>query len=122
MAKRKAAEYGGRMPEPQWGDIYIADLGEERKTRPVIVVQNDSGNHFSEHVIVVVITSQIKQFLPTHVYIPTSCGIKKPSTAVCETIVTIDKADLLRRIGTVKNRPQEAQIRAALRASLNLSR
>ena len=31
--------------QPRWGDIYIADLGD-RKIRPVIIVQNNSGNHF----------------------------------------------------------------------------
>lgn len=106
--------------QPKWGDIYIADLGD-RKVRPVIIVQNNSGNHFSDHVIVVAVTSRKKNDQPTHVIIPPKCGLKKVSTAVCETILTIDKNDLLRWVGTVAGYPQEHQIRRAIEVSLNLS-
>lgn len=109
-----------QTPEPRWGDIFIADLGMERKIRPVIVVQNDFGNHYSENVIVVPLTSRAKNTQPTHVYIHTKCGIRKPSTAVCEMVLTIRKEDLLRWVGTVHNKPQEKAIRKALEISLNI--
>lgn len=105
--------------QPQWGDIYIADLGE-RKIRPVIVVQNNSGNQFSDNIIVVPLTSQKKNDQPTHVIIPTKCGLKQRSTAVCETILTIEKKRLFRWIGMVTGHPQERQLRKAIEISLNL--
>ena len=105
--------------QPQWGDIYIANLGE-RKIRQVIVVQNNSGNHFSDNVIVVPITSRPKNSQPTHVHIPTKCGLCRPSTAICETILTIDKGSLLRWKGTVAGYPQEHALRRAIEISLNL--
>ena len=106
--------------QPQWGDIYIADLGE-RKNRPVIVIQNNSGNHFSGNIIVVPLTSQKKNDQPTHVHIPTKCGLRYPSTALCETILTISKENLLRWKGTVSGYPQEHKLRKAIEISLNLS-
>lgn len=121
MARRKNDPYHVLMaPDPCWGDIYIADLGPEKKTRPVIVIQNNSGNHYSEHTIVVPITSRQKADLPTHVYLPPRCGIQKPSTAVCETILTIDKAFLLRWVGSIRGTPQEKQLLEALKTSLNI--
>ena len=45
------------------GDIYIADLrpvvgSEMSGVRPVIIIQNDVGNHFSPTTIVVPMTTQ----------------------------------------------------------------
>ena len=56
------------------GDIYYADLGkvvgsEQSGIRPVVVVQNNIGNKYSNTVIVLPITSRFKKKLPTHVSI-----------------------------------------------------
>ena len=55
------------------GDVYMADLGqgigsEQGGSRPVVIVQNDTGNHFSPTVIVAAMTSKgnSKAKLPTH--------------------------------------------------------
>lgn len=55
------------------GDVYMADLGqgigsEQGGSRPVVIVQNDTGNHFSPTVIVATMTSKgdSKAKLPTH--------------------------------------------------------
>ena len=58
------------------GDIYYADLSpvvgsEQGGTRPVLIVQNDTGNRHSPTVIAAAITSQTgKARLPTHINIP----------------------------------------------------
>ena len=55
------------------GDIYYADLrpvvgSEQGGIRPVLVIQNDTGNRHSPTVIVAAITSKMtKAKLPTHV-------------------------------------------------------
>ena len=54
------------------GDIYYADLrpvkgSEQSGIRPVLVIQNDVGNHYSPTVIVAAITGRKKKWLPTHV-------------------------------------------------------
>ena len=58
------------------GEIYYADLdpvvgSEQMGTRPVLILQNNVGNHFARTVIVAPITSRIhtKSKIPTHSYI-----------------------------------------------------
>ena len=55
------------------GEIYYADLdpvvgSEQMGTRPVLILQNNVGNHFARTVIVAPITSHIhtKSKIPTH--------------------------------------------------------
>ena len=55
------------------GEIYYADLSpvvgsEQGGVRPVLIVQNDTGNRHSPTVIAAAITSQLgKAKLPTHI-------------------------------------------------------
>ena len=55
------------------GEVYLADLSpvvgsEQGGKRPVLIVQNDVGNHFSTTVIVAAITAKHeKANLPTHI-------------------------------------------------------
>ena len=76
------------------GDIYYADLSpvvgsEQGGVRPVLIIQNDTGNRYSPTVIAAAITSQTgKAKLPTHIDLPVdhSCGLSrdglKPVTPV----------------------------------------
>ena len=54
------------------GDIYFADLSpvigsEQGGIRPVLVIQNNLGNHFSPTIIIAAITAKMaKPKLPTH--------------------------------------------------------
>ena len=54
------------------GDLFYADLNpvvgsEQGGIRPVLVIQNDVGNHFSPTVVAAAITSRkAKNSLPTH--------------------------------------------------------
>ena len=59
---------------PKRGDMYVADLGqgigsEQANERPVVIVQNDKGNHYSDTTVIVPITSQMKADIPNHVII-----------------------------------------------------
>ena len=70
------------------GDIFYADLSpvvgsEQGGVRPVLIVQNDTGNRHSPTVIAAAITSQTgKARLPTHISVsPLSCGLPKSRCA-----------------------------------------
>lgn len=71
------------------GDVFFADLGT--KTRPWLVVQNDTGNYFSTRTIVVPLTSKIKNTLPTHVVV--CWGQLRSSAVQCEEITTVEVDD-----------------------------
>ena len=83
------------------GDIYYADLrpvvgSEQGGIRPVLVIQNDTGNRHSPTVIVAAITSKMtKAKLPTHLKIYCDkCNIIKDSIILLEQLRTIDKKRL----------------------------
>ncbi len=93
------------------GDIYYADLSpvigsEQGGIRPVIIIQNDTGNKYSPTVIVAAITSQInKAKLPTHVEISSEdYGLSKDSVVLLEQIRTLDKRRLRDKIGKMTDR------------------
>ncbi len=88
------------------GDIFYADLSpvvgsEQGGTRPVLIVQNDTGNKHSPTVIAAAITSQTnKAKLPTHIeLIGKSVGLTKDSVVLLEQIRTIDKRRLREHMG-----------------------
>lgn len=101
------------------GDIYYADLSpvvgsEQGGMRPVLIVQNDTGNKHSPTVIAAAITSQIgKARLPTHIELSArSYGLSRDSVILLEQIRTIDKSRLRERMGqldkTTMNRVDSA--------------
>ena len=58
----------------QRGEIYYVNLGsnlgsEQSGYRPVLIIQNDTGNKYSPTTIVATLTSKKKKYLPTHVFI-----------------------------------------------------
>jgi len=92
------------------GDIYYADLSpvvgsEQGGMRPVLIVQNNTGNKHSPTVIAAAITSQInKAKLPTHIELGAqSYGLTRDSVVLLEQIRTIDKKRLKERMGKLDN-------------------
>ena len=88
------------------GDIYYADLSpvvgsEQGGMRPVLIVQNDTGNKHSPTVIAAAITSQLgKAKLPTHIELSAqSVGLSRDSVILLEQIRTIDKSRLREKMG-----------------------
>jgi len=71
--------------------------------RPVLIVQNDTGNRHSPTVIAAAITSQTgKARLPTHIELTgNTFGLTKDSVVLLEQIRTIDKRRLRERMGRV---------------------
>lgn len=90
------------------GDIFYADLSpvvgsEQGGVRPVLIVQNNTGNKYSPTVIAAAITSQInKAKLPTHIELSAkSYGLTKDSVVLLEQIRTLDKRRLKERMGAL---------------------
>lgn len=108
------------------GDLYYADLNqcvgsEQEGNRPVVLIQNDTGNKYSPTVIVAAITSQTpsKTVLPTHCYLGTESGLERPSIILLEQLRTIDKRRLGRYIGRLSKERIE-EMNRALMISLDL--
>lgn len=83
------------------GDIFYADLrpvigSEQGGIRPVLIIQNDTGNKHSPTVICAAITSKMnKAKLPTHVELSSKeYDIVKDSVILLEQLRTIDKKRL----------------------------
>ncbi len=96
---------------------------EQGGYRPVVVIQNDTGNLHAPTVIVVPLTgSAQKPDLPTHVRIRAGqAGLWRDSTALCEQLRTLEKTRLGRRLGALE--PEALRlIDGALRVSLDIAR
>ena len=110
----------------QRGDIYYADLrpvvgSEQGGIRPVLIIQNNTGNKHSPTVICAAITSRMnKAKLPTHVAID-SCryDIIKDSVILLEQLRTIDKKRLKDKVCHLDNEILY-QVNNALLISLEL--
>ena len=108
------------------GDIFYADLSpvvgsEQGGCRPVLIVQNDTGNKHSPTVIAAAITSQTgKARLPTHISLSGhDVGLTKDSVILLEQIRTIDKRRLREHTGHADRSVME-QVDSALAVSFGL--
>ena len=97
------------------GDIFYADLSpvvgsEQGGVRPVLIVQNDTGNRHSPG----------KARLPTHISVsPLSCGLPKESVILLEQVRTLDKRRLREKMGRLDENVMH-QVDAAIAVSFGL--
>ncbi|SFH92229.1 type II toxin-antitoxin system PemK/MazF family toxin [Pisciglobus halotolerans] len=110
------------------GDIFYADLSpvvgsEQGGMRPVLVIQNNVGNHYSPTVIVAAITAKIqKGKMPTHIEVSSDeYGLERDSVVLLEQIRTIDKQRLREKV-THLDTSMMNKIDDALRISIGLSK
>ena len=107
---------------PKRGEIYWVDLdptvgSEIQKTRPALVISNDSGNELSGRVIVAPITSSATKIYPFQVAIELN---GKPRKILLDQIRTLDKLRLKNKITTVSRSVMES-VDKAIKLSLALS-
>ena len=109
------------------GDMFYADLSpvvgsEQGGIRPVLIIQNDTGNKYSPTVIAAAITSQTgKAKLPTHIEISSSNnGLKSDSVVLTEQIRTIDKSRLKEKIGHIEDSKLMDKVNGAIGISFGL--
>ena len=108
------------------GDIYLVDLGtnvgsEQGGCRPVLLLQNDVGNHFEPTLIVAPVTSRYwkKSKQPTHTLIEGIQNLSSPSVVLTEQLITIDKVRVMKYLGKVPEE-QMQNVNQAVMVSLGL--
>ena len=107
------------------GDLFYADLNpvvgsEQGGIRPVLVIQNDVGNHFSPTVVAAAITSRkAKNSLPTHILLENVPGLAPTSLLLLEQLRTIDRKRLRGYIGRI-SKEKMLGVDAALTISIGI--
>ena len=107
------------------GDLFYADLNpvvgsEQGGFRPVLVIQNDVGNHFSPTVVAAAITSRkAKNSLPTHILLENVPGLAPTSLLLLEQLRTIDRKRLRGYIGRI-SKEKMLEVDAALAISIGI--
>lgn len=103
------------------GDVYWVNLdavigSEIRKTRPAVVVSNDSCNRYGTRVVVLPITSNVDSLYPGEAMLE----IKgKPARALGDQIRSIDKSRLKSRLARL-TADEMARVDEALAITLDL--
>ena len=107
------------------GDIFFVDFGitvgsVQGRLRPVVVIQNDTGNKHSPTLIVATITSKAnkKRQMPTHIVFNME-GLTRESIVQLEQITTIDKQQIINYVGAMPEAVMK-QIDNAVKISLAL--
>ncbi len=107
---------------PLRGDVYWVATGpalgtEIRKTRPAVIVSNDSCNTYGTRVVVLPITSNVSSFFPGEALI----AVKgKPGRALGDQIRSIDNSRLRSRAGRL-SQDELVAVDDALRITLGLA-
>jgi len=93
------------MTSPRRGEIWLVNFdptigAEIKKTRPALIIQNDTGNKVSPITIVAAITSTLKRAHPFQVYLPAGQGgLNVDSVVTLNQIRSVDRRRLVHRIG-----------------------
>lgn len=104
-------------------EVYYVNLGggtlgsEVQKTRPCIIVSNDTGNKFSNTVIVCPISTKDGKILPTHSKLSSNSFVK--GVILSEHVRSVDKSRLGTKIGRISDREME-EVEKTLLISLGI--
>ena len=106
---------------PRRGDVFWVNLDpvvgtEIRKTRPAVVVSNDSCNSFGARVVVLPITSNVDSLYPGEATVDVK---GRPGRALGDQLRSIDKRRLKARVSTL-SADEMARIDEALAITLGL--
>jgi len=106
---------------PRRGEIWWVALDpaigtEIRKTRPAVVVSNDSCNRYGSRVVVLPITSHVESLYPGEARIEVG---GKPARALGDQIRSLDRSRLRTRIGSLSEDDLRA-VDAAVRITLDI--
>lgn len=106
---------------PRRGDVYFVALDptvgtEIRKTRPAVVISNDSCNRHGARVVVLPVTRNVDSLYPGEARVRVK-GV--PGRVLGDQIRSIDKSRLRSRIGAL-SRGELVDVEAALQITLGL--
>jgi mRNA interferase MazF len=95
---------------PQRGEVWIVRFGpsiggEMQKTRPCVVLSNDTANALLNRVQVVPISSQVSRLYPAEAYVTLNGERRK---AMADQITTVSKLRLQRRQGRLSRADMDA--------------
>jgi len=130
MEKTRRTTHGTeKTGHPRRGEIYLTaldpTLGREiKKTRPALVIQNDTSNRLSDMTIVAPITSTVRFPLnPVHVLLEANpaTGLGVTSVALLNQIRAVDRVRLIKRLGIVDEQTLD-RVDEAIKISLGLIR
>ena len=112
------------MKQVKKGQVYLAVLTgkgcEQRGKRPVLILQNNVGNHYSPTTLIAPITSsKNKRNLPVHVPVE-SDKLYKDSVILCEQIQVMDKSRLRKNLCTLNPEVME-KVDRAVAASFDIT-
>ena len=102
--------------EIRWVKLDPATGSEIRKTRPAVVVSNDSLNRFAQRVVVVPLTSNVDKLFPGEVLVKVK---GKPARALCDQMRSIDNSRLGAKVAALSAAELSA-LSDALRITLAL--
>ena len=94
------AEYRPRRGEVWLGSFGSSVGGEVQKTRPAVIVSNDTVNALLNRVQVVPVSSQVQRLYPSEARITLGRVHRK---AMADQIATVSKRRLLCPVGTISN-------------------
>ena len=107
---------------PRRGEIYRVALDpalgtEIRKTRPAVIISNDSCNRFGSRVVVLPVTSNVSSLYPGEARIEVAGA---PARVLGDQLRSIDKSRLKSRIGTLSQGELD-DVEKAVQITLGLS-
>lgn len=97
--------------------IHLPIGSEMWANRPAIIVSNDTGNKYSDCVLVIYLTTKVKTKMPTHIDVKSK---GRTVTALCEQIHTVDKSRIDEYVGTITDE-ELVMIDKALLLALGIS-
>jgi mRNA interferase MazF len=101
-------------PSPHRGEVWLVSFdpsvgGEVQKTRPAVVLSNDTANALLNRVQVVPISSQVGRLYPAETYVSLNGERRK---AMADQITTARKLRLTRALGVLSKDDMDAVARA----------
>jgi mRNA interferase MazF len=93
------------------GDIVLVDNPQTEAhghvmcgIHPAVIIQNNTGNEYSDNVIVAYLSSKLKKMnQPTHVILQWYEGLNKTSMLQAEQIATISKTDIISKLDRLRD-------------------
>lgn len=106
---------------PRRGEIHWVALDptigtEIRKTRPAVIISNDSANAFGSRIVVLPVTSNVSSLFPGEAQIKVA---GKPARVLGDQIRSIDRQRLRGRVGRLSREELQA-VEEAVRITLDL--